>query len=212
MRIGIYGGTFDPFHMGHMALIVKAFEQNLVDKVVIVPTTVNYYRPDKRYLFSYDEKVTIIKDFLVKCPYDVEIDTIEKDKDGTWRSINLVQYFHDKYPEDELFLMIGEDSFKEFTTWTRYKDILKLAKLIVANRSDHVSKTLKMNDNLKRGFDFYCKDSSPDTIDAPIPIIEAIPLDMSTEFEECSATNVRNTLIAELMDMYLSDKEYYGRT
>ena len=212
MRIGIYGGTFDPFHSGHLALIVKAFEQNLVDKVVVVPTTVNYYRPDKRYLFSYDEKVIIIKEFLMGINYDVEVDTIEKDKDGSWRSINLVQYFHDKYPNDELFLMIGEDSFKEFTTWTRYEDILKLAKLIVANRSDHVSKTLKMNDNLKQGFDSYRKDSGPDANNTPIPIIEAIPLDMGTEFEECSATNVRNMLIDRLMDMYLMDKEYFGRT
>lgn len=124
-KIGIFGGTFDPFHVGHAAVLTKAFEQKLVDKVFIVPTTVNYYRADKRYLFSFDEKLIIIKDFLVGFKYDAEIDTVEKDKNGDWRTIDLVQYFKEKFPNDELYLIIGEDSFKEFKTWTRYEDILK---------------------------------------------------------------------------------------
>lgn len=209
-KIGIFGGTFDPWTVGHAAVLTKAFEQKLVDKVFIVPTTVNYYRPDKRYLFSFDEKLIIIKDFLVGFKYDAEIDTIEKDKSGDWRTIDLVQYFKEKFPNDELYLIIGEDSFKEFKTWTRYEDILKYVKLIVANRKDHVSKTLEMNDSLKQGFNSYRKDSGQNTNDTPIPIIEAIPLDMGNAFEDCSATKVRNRLIEELMDMYLSDRDWYN--
>ena len=68
--------------MGHAAVLTKAFQQKLVDKIFIVPTTVNYYRPDKRYLFSFDEKLLIIRDFLVGFKYDAEIDTVEKDKNG----------------------------------------------------------------------------------------------------------------------------------
>ncbi len=147
---------------------------------------------------------------MVGFKYDAEIDTIEKDKSGDWRTIDLVQFFKEKFPNDDLYLIIGEDSFKEFKTWTRYEDILKYVKLIVANRKDHVSKTLKMNDNLKQGFDSYRKDSGPDASNTPIPIIEAIPLDMGNAFEDCSATRVRNLLIEELMDMYLSDRDWYN--
>lgn len=195
MKIGILGGSFDPFHIGHMAIITKAFEQLKLDKVVIVPTTVNYYRQDKRYLFTYDEKCIIIRHFLCSCPYNVEIDTIEKDKDGSWRTIDLVQYFRKEYPKDELYLIIGEDSFKEFKTWTRWREIIDYVRLAVANRSDHVTKTIEFNRN---------KDPDDDTL-------VATPIDMGTEFEECSATNTRNKLIAETMDNYLSDAEWYGR-
>lgn len=187
--------SFDPFHIGHMAIITKAFEQLKLDKVVIVPTTVNYYRQDKRYLFTYDEKCIIIRHFLCSCPYNVEIDTIEKDKDGSWRTIDLVQYFRKEYPNDVLYLIIGEDSFKEFKTWTRWKEIIDYVRLAVANRSDHVTKTIEFNRN---------KDPDDDTL-------VATPIDMGTEFEECSATNTRNKLIAETMDNYLSDAEWYGR-
>lgn len=189
-KIGIFGGTFDPWTVGHAAVLTKAFQQKLVDKVFIVPTTVNYYRPDKRYLFSFDEKLIIIKDFLVGFKYDAEIDTIEKGKSGDWRTIDLVQYFKEKFPNDELYLIIGEDSFKEFKTWTRYEDILKYVKLIVANRKDHVVKTQEL------------------TNEGQLP---AIPLDMGNAFEDCSATKVRNRLIEELMDMYLSDKDWYNQ-
>lgn len=203
MKIGIFGGTFDPFTIGHAAVLTKAFEQYSLDKVYIVPTTVNYYRPDKRYLFTFDEKVKIIQNFLINFKYNASIDSIEKDKDGNWRTIDLVQYFNEQYPEDELYLIIGEDSLHEFTTWTRWQDILKYVQLIVANRSDHVATTRFINKSLKNDSDF--KSST-----ALNNLVQALPLDMGTAYEDCSATKVRNQLIDEIMDFYLSDKEWYN--
>lgn len=184
MKIGIFGGTFDPFTLGHAAVVKKAFKQLQLDKVIIVPTTVNYYRSDKRYLFTFDEKVRIIQDFVCGIDKPVEIDTIEKDKDGSWRTIDLVQYFSNKYPIDELYLIIGEDSYKEFKTWTRWNDILHYVTLAVANRGKNVDSKLQES-------------------------VPAISINMGKEFEDCSATNCRNHLIEELMDMYLADKEWY---
>ena len=195
MKIGIFGGSFDPFHVGHMAIITKALQQLKLDKIFVVPTTVNYYRQDKRYLFTYDEKCVIIRHFLCGFPGNVEIDTIEKDKDGNWRTIDLVQYFKKKFPNDTLYLIIGEDSFKEFKTWTRWNEILDYVQLAVANRGDHVTKTLEFNRN-----------KDPDD-----EVLIATPIDMGTDYEECSATNTRNKLISELMDMYLEDSEWYGK-
>ena len=195
MNIGIFGGSFDPFGVGHMAVATNAYKQLNLDLLVVVPTTVNYYRKDKRYLFTFDEKIEIIRHFLCGFPGNVEIDTIEKDKDGSWRTIDLVQYFRKKYPKDKIYLIIGEDSFKEFKTWTRWNEIVDYVQLAVANRNDHVSKTLEFNRN-----------KDPDD-----EVLIATPIDMGTDFEDCSATNTRNKLIAELMDMYLADAEWYGK-
>lgn len=184
MNIGIFGGTFDPWHVGHSAIVKKAFEQLGLDKIIVVPTTVNYYRADKRYLFTYDEKIKIIQDFLVGTP-NVEIDTVEKDKNGEWRTIDTLQYFKDKYPNDRLFYIIGEDSYREFQTWTRWEDILKIAHLCVANR----------------GYDQFETN----------PAVPCLRIDLGDDFEDSSATNVRNKLIEELIDMYLLDKEWYNK-
>ena len=187
MRIGIFGGTFDPFTVGHAAVSQEAFKQCKLDKLIIVPTTVNYYRPDKRYLFTFDEKLRIIQNFITgfRCP--AEIDTIEKGKDGNWRTIDLVQYFRQKYPYDKLILIIGEDSYKEFQTWTRWREILEYVELAVANRSS----------------DDKCGDWR-------IKEVPALAINMGSRFEDCSATTVRNKLIEEVMDLYLSDKDWYA--
>lgn len=197
MKVGIFGGSFDPFHVGHAAIVKRAYEQLKLDEIVIVPTTVNYYRPDKRYLFTFDEKVRIIQDFLVGAKENVKIDTIEKDKDGSWRTIDLVQYFKTKYPDAELYLIIGEDSFKEFKTWTRWEEILNYVTLAVANRHDHVEKTEVLSNMAAKREDSY--------------YIPAVPINMGTDFEDCSATNTRNRLIEELMDLYLADRDWYGQ-
>ena len=178
MKIGIFGGTFDPFHMGHLAIAKKALKK--VDKVVIVPTICNYYRQDKRYLFTFDEKVQIIEEMILGVQ-NVEIDTIEKGQDSKWRTINTVEYFKQKYPNDEIVLIIGEDSLADFHTWFRYEDILGLCTLLVANRGNKIRR------------------------DIPYDV-----LNIGKSFEESSSSRVRNALIEELIDLYLGDKQYYG--
>lgn len=148
---------------------------------MIVPTIVNYYRPDKRYLFTYDEKCRIITEFTAGMA-NVELDTIEKNQNSQWRFINTVEYFRKKYPNDELYIIIGEDSYRDFKTWFRYEDIIMTAKLLVANRG------LKLEGDIPH-----------DTID------------IGDAYEECSSTNVRNKLIEELIDNYCLDKEWYAK-
>lgn len=181
MKIGIFGGSFCPFHLGHEAIVKKALE--VVDTVIIVPTTVNYYRAGKRNLFTFDERCRIISEFLTRIDGNVTVDTVEKDVGPEWRTVNLVEYFKEKYPNDELYLIIGEDSYSNFKTWFKYEDILRLAKLLVANR----------------GYDI---------VDPEIPFE---PLMIGPDFVEASASSICDKLIEEVLDMYMSDKEWYNR-
>ena len=73
---------------------------------------------------------------ISNAPGNIVIDCLEKDKDSKWRTINTVQYFKEKYPNDELYLIIGEDSYKNFPTWFRYEDILLMATLMVVQRGN----------------------------------------------------------------------------
>lgn len=182
MKIGIFGGTFDPFTVAHAAIVQKALEE--LDMVYVVPTTVNYYRKDKRYLFTIDEKAEIIQDFLCGINGKAEVSLVEKDKSSKWRTIDTIEYFRRMHEDDELlqlFLMIGEDSYREFETWFRYEDILQLAKLMVFTRKDSGE------------FDKF----SPQVVKL-------------SGFEDVSASSVRQKLVKEIMDMYLSDREYYA--
>lgn len=145
----------------------------------------NYYRPDKRYLFTYEEKCLIITDFISKCGLPAELCTIEKDKDGQWRTIDTVQYFKQQYPNDKLFLILGQDSYNDFKTWTRWQDILELVTLGVANRGG-TSLTSWQTD------------------------VPAQSINMGERFDDCSATRTRDALIKEIIELYLDDMEWYN--
>ena len=167
-----------------MKIAVEAAKK--LDKVIIVPTICDYYRPDSRKLFTFDEKVTIITQMISNAPGNIVIDCLEKDKDSKWRTINTVQYFKEKYPNDELYLIIGEDSYKNFPTWFRYEDILLMATLMVVQRGNDSREDVEK--------DIHCE-----------------KLDIGDDFLESSSSKVRNKLISELMDMYLADADWYNK-
>ena len=98
-----------------------------------------------------------------------------------WRTINTVEYFKKKFPGTELCLIIGEDSLENFKIWFRYDDILNLCTLIVANRGTELKSDIPHES-----------------------------LNIGTDFEESSSSRVRQKLIDELLDLYLSDKEWYN--
>lgn len=181
MKIGIFGGTFDPPHQGHLKIAVEAAKK--LDKVIIVPTICDYYRPDLRKLFTFDEKIIIFNQMISNAPGNIVIDSIEKNQDSKWRTVDTVKYFKEKYPDDELYLIIGEDSYENFSTWFRYEDILLMATLMV----------------VQRGTEKDCKKE--------IPYEE---LNIGNDFLEASSSKVRNRLITELLDMYLSDADWYN--
>lgn len=181
MKIGILGGTFDPFHQGHLRIATEAAKK--LDRVVIVPTICDYYRADGRKLFTFDERCQIITQMISGHPNDITLDTVERNEGKDWRFINTVEYFKEKFPKDELYVIIGEDSYENFKTWSRWEDILKLAKLLVVQRG------------------------TPDDIVKDIPCDELV---IGKDFLELSSTKVRNKLISELMDMYLDDAEWYN--
>ena len=167
-----------------MKIAVEAAKK--LDKVIIVPTICDYYRPDSRKLFTFDEKITIINQMISNAPGNIWVDSLEKDKDSKWRTINTVEEFKKLYPNDELYLIIGEDSYKNFPTWFRYEDILLMATLMVVQRGNN----------------------NKDDLVKTIPCEE---LHSGKDFLEASSSKVRNKLISELIEMYLADADWYNK-
>ena len=182
MKIGIFGGSFDPFSLGHLKIVAEAAKR--LDKVFIVPTICDYYRTEKRPLFTFEEKCTIITQMISGVSGDISIDTVERDKDSKWRTINTVEYFKKKFPNDELYLIIGEDSYESFKTWFRFDDLYNITTLLVVPRSEKGMKEISG--------------------------LQCEILDIGTQFMDTSATKIREKLIEEIVDMYLSDKEWYN--
>lgn len=158
MKIGIFGGTFDPFTKAHAEIIKAAIDQKLVDEVLIVPTVVDYYRNHKTKWLSYEDRITVIKNVInhIKADYRyterIYVDTTEIEfaennapyivnKRRYIDTLNQLIYNETKYDDDtfppiEFYTIIGSDSYKNFKTWADWEEILKLSKLIVVNGRD----------------------------------------------------------------------------
>ena len=145
-RIALYGGSFDPLHSAHKE-IIKHLSKHF-DLVILIPTNVTYYKANAP-MFTFDDRCKVISDEISK--YDnVVISTIEKNIPENWRFVDTLKNIvkaHVIYNDDieycennlklvdtQIYLAIGSDSLQNFKTWTDWKTILKLARLVVFNR------------------------------------------------------------------------------
>lgn len=134
-KIIIFGGSFDPIHVGHVKIGLKAFNKIKADKLIFVPTN---NHPEKKELFaSNQDRIEMIK-IAIQDIENFEIDDFEMKQKSTNFTIDTIHYFLNKYPNDEIYLLIGKDQFVKFKQWYKYEEILKLVKLIVCYRGKEV--------------------------------------------------------------------------
>lgn len=156
-KIGIFGGTFDPFTKAHLAIVKAVIDQKLVDEVHIVPTVVDYYRNGKDIWLSNDKRLEVLNKIVdhLKGNYayqgKIYVDQYEYSfaKENAPYIINKRRYidtlnqfiydydsFYEGLDDIEYYTIIGTDSYKNFKTWTDWEEILKISKLIVVNGRD----------------------------------------------------------------------------
>ncbi|MGC8766331.1 MAG: nicotinate-nucleotide adenylyltransferase [Brevinematia bacterium] len=133
MKIAIFGGTFDPIHIGH--LIVAEFSVDFfgLDKVIFVPSKVSPFKVGKSCFFSDEDRLKMIELAIEGNPR-FEVSDFEIKRDEISYTYITVKHFLNVYKGNELFLIIGGDTFEGFTKWKEYKYILENVKLIVYPR------------------------------------------------------------------------------
>ena len=126
MKLGIYMGSFNPVHKGHIKVVNYLLDKNIIDKVLIVPT-LSYW--DKNDLVSIKHRINMLKLFESK---NIIIDDKHNNLIYT---IDLVKEIEKLYPNDELYIIIGSDNIVDFDKWKNYQELLKY-KIIVMNRDN----------------------------------------------------------------------------
>ena len=126
MKLGIYMGSFNPPHKGHIKVVNYLLDKRIVDKVLIVPT-LNYW--DKTDLIDINDRINMLK-FYEKD--NIIIDTKNNKYIYTYELLNSLKK---SYPKDDLYLIIGSDNLVQFDKWKNYQELLK-NKIIVMNRDN----------------------------------------------------------------------------
>jgi nicotinate-nucleotide adenylyltransferase len=132
MRIGLYGGTFDPIHLGHLILAETCREQCRLDQVVFIPAG-NPPHKQGHELTNGAQRADMVE-FAVAGYPEFVVNRSEIKKAGPSYTIETLQTFRQDHPDDELFLLMGSDSLNEFLLWKEPREIATLASLIVVNR------------------------------------------------------------------------------
>lgn len=132
MRLGIFGGTFDPVHFGHLALAEECLAAAGLDEVWLVPAASPPHKGGKK-LSRFDQRKEMLE-LAIAGNEKFKVEPMEADRPGPSFTIDTLEEIQKRKPNDELFLIIGGDSALEFSTWKDPAKIASLATIIVRIR------------------------------------------------------------------------------
>ena len=130
MRIGLYGGSFDPIHYGHVRPVREAREALALDRVVYLPTA---RAPHKRRREAPALVRYVMTELALLGEPKTEVSALEMEDRVTY-TIETLEHFRRAEPRARLYLILGADSLARLDTWRRWRDILQLAELAVLAR------------------------------------------------------------------------------
>ena len=134
MRTGIFGGSFNPVHLGHL-IITDRFRESLnLDKVLLVPSNISPFKVGMKEEYApASDRIAMLKLAFASVTY-AEVDTFEITKAGISYSADTIEYLANKYAGAELFFLIGEDQAEKFSKWKTPRRIASLAQICIAGR------------------------------------------------------------------------------
>lgn len=146
MKIGLYGGTFDPIHTGHLIVMENTLNFMDLDKIIVLPSSNPPHKQNKKKTDT-NIRVEMVK-FAIKDNKKLELSTFESDDDSVVYTHQTLDYFKNKYPEDEFYYIMGEDSFMTIDSWRNYEKILNDHLIVFARTSIEANSDLVKKVNL----------------------------------------------------------------
>jgi nicotinate-nucleotide adenylyltransferase len=132
VKIGLFGGSFDPIHRGHIAPVREARRSLGLDRVLYLPTAVPPHKPGRKLApaharYTMVELALLDEEGLYACPHELTLGRPAY-------TVETLEHFRREMPEAELHLLIGGDSFADLHLWVRWREIAGLAHLVVLAR------------------------------------------------------------------------------
>lgn len=200
MRTGVFGGTFDPIHLGHLILAEQCREQAALDQVLFVPAAVPPHKREKA-LTSFAQRVEMLALAISGQPA-FRIGELEKDRTGPSYTVDTLTQLQAARPGDELHFILGSDSLRDLPMWYQPRRILELATLLVVARPDF---PMLSEEELRSAL----------AVDVPVrlrvveaPLIAISSSDLRQRLAE--GRSVRY-MIPRAVEAYIQDKELYQK-
>ena len=188
-RIGIYGGSFNPPHVGHVLAAKQCKDALGLDRVLMIPAAIP---PHKALAEGSPDAQARLKmtELAVRDLEGFSVSDVELRREGTSYTVDTLRILREQYPQDEWYLMMGTDMFLSFETWFCPEEIAKLARLVCFtrfNESEELRKTMQ---------------AQKEKLTA---LYGAEPILLDNDCVEISSTEIRRLLAFGIADAYLSE-------
>lgn len=130
--VGVFGGTFDPVHFGHLRSALEVCQQLELDHVRLMPCHVPPHRPQPQ-LKAAERRLLL--ELAVKSCQTLIVDDRELTRDGPSYSVDTLLSLRSEFPDNPLFLILGSDAFRQIDSWSRWTQLLDLAHIVVMQRA-----------------------------------------------------------------------------
>ncbi|MBA4394336.1 MAG: nicotinate-nicotinamide nucleotide adenylyltransferase [Desulfobacca sp.] len=188
IRLGLFGGTFNPIHSGHLRAGLEIQETFSLDRVLFIPTAIPPHKKTNN-LLPFSHRVRMVRLAIAGHPFFKASD-IEKKRKGKSYSIQTLRFFKKTYgSRADLFFIVGMDAFLEINTWKDYKELFALTHFVVMDRPGYGRRLIKK---------FLQKEVSPEFIFFPKENRFLLPQGFSVFLSPITLMDISSTRIRAL--------------
>ncbi|ROL61771.1 nicotinate (nicotinamide) nucleotide adenylyltransferase [Bacteroidetes/Chlorobi group bacterium ChocPot_Mid] len=134
-RVGIFGGTFNPVHNTHLKMALEFTKQMELDLCLFVPAFKSPFKIEENNQDNVQHRIKMLELAIAGYP-KFAVEKYEAERKMVSYSIDTIKYLKGKYPNAELYFLIGSDQIKDFTKWKNWEDILSIVRLCIVKRAD----------------------------------------------------------------------------
>lgn len=198
-KVAVFGGSFNPVHNGHIALVERMKEEFSLNEIIIIPTYVTPLKDNTPMVSPY-HRLNMLKLAFEDKSY-VSVSDIEIVREGKSYSVDTLREIRKSYPEDSLYFIVGADSFMQLPLWKSPEDIFSIAHILTISRDD-----LDYEELLQRANEYENKYNARCSV-------------LPNSVSEVSSTKVRNKisekvsvkdLIPQRVSEYIKEQGLYG--
>jgi nicotinate-nucleotide adenylyltransferase len=199
-RIGIFGGTFDPVHLGHLVMAEQCREAGKLDEVWFIPAARPPHKQD-RSLTSFSYRVEMLALAVAGMPA-FRVNELEKDRAGPSYTADTLTELHRLHPQVDFSLLLGADCLPDLPGWHEPERILELAELLIYARPGSPEVTLE---ELRESLHLSEKASLRMRL-VPGPLIEIASRDLRQRAAESRSLRF---LVPRAVEYYIEEKKLY---
>ena|SRR5215469_4187654 len=134
LRLGLYGGSFDPVHHAHLILARQALEDLKLDRVFFIPAAESPFKPGSTAA-SAEDRLEMLR-LAIQGESAFAVDRIEIDREPPSYTIHTVKSYKAQYPREKLIFLVGEDHVESLPKWNDFDELIQLVNFAILSRSD----------------------------------------------------------------------------